>query len=75
MNANQCMNMPKSSLQAAAKKAGIKYITLDTMQGKLKVCQELSLHQQPLFSNGGINPLVQETLKKQEKKCTTMCNK
>jgi len=75
MSVNQCMMLSTSELKKRADKAGIKYITLDTVQNKLKVCKELSLHQQPLFLNNGINPLVQDRLNEQEKKCTHLCSK
>jgi hypothetical protein len=68
----QCMARPNLEIEAAAKKAGISYITLSTKEGKLSVCQQLSNHQQDLFLPSGINPLVSKTLEKQEKQCN-MC--
>lgn len=67
------MSKSSAELQAAAKKANIEYVTLDTKEGKLKVCKELSLHQQPLFTKNGVNPVVKSTLKKQEADCMSLC--
>jgi hypothetical protein len=70
---SECMARPDSEVKSAAQKANIEYITLDTKEGKLKVCKELSMHQQPLFTKKGLNPVVQETLKKQEADCISLC--
>jgi hypothetical protein len=43
------------------------YITLDIGAKRLKVCKELSMHQQPLFTKSGINPIVKNLLARQEK--------
>ena len=43
------------------------YITLDIALKRLKVCKQLSMHQQPLFTRTGLNPIVKNLLAKQEK--------
>ena len=69
----ECMRAPDSQVQNAASSSGIQYITLDTQKGKLSVCSQLSAHQQPFFTKQGINPLIQQTLKKQEEDCHKLC--
>jgi len=66
---DQCMAQPIGKVKKAAKDSGIDYITLDTTENKLKVCKELSLHQQDFITKQGVNPIVQEKLKQQEKEC------
>ena len=44
------------------------YITLDIKAQRLKVCKELSMHQQPLFTRKGLNPIVKNLLARQEGK-------
>jgi hypothetical protein len=67
---DQCMAAPTSEVAKKAKSQGVKHITLDTRQGKLSVCESISLHQQPMINkHGAVNPLFQKTLKKQEQEC------
>jgi hypothetical protein len=67
---DQCMAAPASEVASKAKSQGMKHITLDTKQGKLSVCQSISLHQQSMFNrHGKVNPLFEGVLKKQEQEC------
>jgi hypothetical protein len=71
---DQCMAAPNVNVRDAAKKAGVEYITLDTQEGKLSVCKEITtLHTQPVFTKKGVNPLLKKTLLKQEQQCSGMC--
>ncbi len=61
-----CMTAPWSKVRKTAQKLGIEYVTLDTKENRLKVCHELSLHVQNMFTKQGVNPLVKDLLYEQE---------
>ena len=64
-----CTSAPLANVRKAASSVGIEYVTLDTKENRLKVCNELSLHVQNVFNKEGINPIVKDLLYKQEKDC------
>ena len=68
-----CMAQPISKLKQDALKMNLSHITLDTQQGKVQLCQEISEHQQSLFTKNKVNPIVEKTLNKQEEDCETLC--
>lgn len=70
---NECMIAPNKDVEEQGKKMGVSHITLDSKDGKLKMCQQISGHQQQIFLRNGINKSLTTTLDKQKSHCDSLC--
>ena len=64
-----CMLSDDNKVKDIFKNLGIEHITYHSKEGKLRLCKEISSHQQQIFLKNGINETLTECLKKQKEHC------